>query len=438
MSVPSGLRSLLDWAQPPRNARWALWAMVLLGLVLRLYEVHAYTVGRPHDASRLLGDEPGYNGLALDLIHGRGVFEWPGRVPLYPLFLALLHLLTGESYNAINYLQAVVGLAAIPLTWCLARRVFPDSTVPALVAAFLAATSYALIEHAPRLHSEVLYVPLVLAAMIALWDAFAAPTRGRFALAGAALGVATLVRPTLLFFPAALLVALLLWTERRVALRSWAVASLAMALVLLPWVLFTTIKFRALIPLQTSNAILWQGSPEYYHLLHTPGYSYQRIWSQVIYGPGWQAHDPTSIEGDKWWTHRALNSIAEEPGTYLRYAVEKLGTFWVGDPNADWANSQVFNLAAMRPHFSTRELVMIVTSRGLPILALIACLLLYRERRRLLALYAVLVYVTLLHAATHAEFRLSSPFQPILMVLIGGAVALVLEGRRPKPVPQAP
>jgi hypothetical protein len=82
----------------------------------------------------------------------------------------------------------------------------------------------------------------------------------------------------------------------------------------------------------------------------------------------------------------------------------------------------VFNLVAMSRYFSPRRLFMIATSRALPILGLIACLVLWRHWRRLVPLYAVLVYVTLLHAATHAEFRLSSPFQPILMVLIGGAM----------------
>lgn len=394
--------------------------IVALGLLLRIFEVWRYNVGHAADASALVGDEPGYNGLALGLVEGTGFFDWPGRVPLYPVFLAILHLVTGQSYDAIRYLQAGIAVAAIPLTYLLGRRVFPESRVPALIASFLAATGYALIEHAPRLQSEILYAPVVLMAVIALWDAVADPTTRRLVLAGVAVGMSALVRPALLLFPAAFGVALLLCLPRRRALQAAAVFAVTMGAVLLPWIGFTFAKYGAFIPLQTSNALLWQGSPEYFQLVRET--SYQQVWTEVIYGPGWQAHDPTSIEGDRWWTARALHSIRSEPGLYLRYAVEKLGTFWVGDPHADWANSQVFNLVAMSRYFSPRRLFMIATSRALPILGLIACLVLWRHWRRLVPLYAVLVYVTLLHAATHAEFRLSSPFQPILMVLIGGAM----------------
>lgn len=171
------------------------------------------------------------------------------------------------------------------------------------------------------------------------------------------------------------------------------------------------------------------GGTEYYHLVNDQGYSYQRVWTEVIFGPGWQAHDPSSVEGEKWRTARAIRSIKSEPGTYLWYAAEKLGTFWVGDAHADWANSRVFNFVEMSKYFSRRKLFMIAASRGLPIIGLLAVLVLWRQSRRLVPLYAILIYVTLLHASTHAEFRLSSPFQPILMVLIGGASVVWWQSR---------
>jgi lipopolysaccharide transport system permease protein len=44
--------------------------------------------------------------------------------------------------------------------------------------------------------------------------------------------------------------------------------------------------------------------------------------------------------------------------------------------------------------------------------------------RTLLPIYALFIYTTLLHAATHAEARLSEPFQPFLLILIVGAVLI--------------
>src|SRR5215218_8651173 len=57
------------------------------GLALRLVMVHVASEQRPDGLARLGGDESGYDGLARDILAGYG-FTWPGRVPLYPLWLA--------------------------------------------------------------------------------------------------------------------------------------------------------------------------------------------------------------------------------------------------------------------------------------------------------------------------------------------------------------
>jgi len=61
-------------------------------------------------------------------------------------------------------------------------------------------------------------------------------------------------------------------------------------------------------------------------------------------------------------------------------------------------------------------------ARALPIAALLAGVVLWRRWRALLPIYALLAYYTLLHAATHAEARLSEPLQPFLLILIAGAI----------------
>jgi hypothetical protein len=56
---------------------------------------------------------------------------------------------------------------------------------------------------------------------------------------------------------------------------------------------------------------------------------------------------------------------------------------------------------------------------------------LWRRRRELLPVYAILAYATALAAATHAEARLSEPLQPLLIVLVAGAaVQLAMALRR--------
>jgi len=130
------------------------------------------------------------------------------------------------------------------------------------------------------------------------------------------MAIAALVRPMLLLFPLAALPLFWMLIGRRQGVRVWAVYAVSAFLALAPWFVYTTVRFDAVIPLQTSNALLWQGSPEYYRLIHERRMGYLQIWSEVIYGPGWERHDPTSVAGDRWWTRRAVRSIADDPVTY--------------------------------------------------------------------------------------------------------------------------
>jgi hypothetical protein len=277
--------------------------------------------------------------------------------------------------------------------------------------------------------SEVLFTPALLVVGIVTLSAFRSLDTGKFAILGACIGVSDLIRPTLLLYPFAVMCALLVLTNLRTALRCAMTCMLAVALTLLPWTVFTYCKFGALIPLQTSNAFLWQGSPEYFHLTRDKGYTYERVWSDILYPPNRQTPDPTSIEGDRYWTRRAIVSISNEPLTYLRFAVEKAFTYWLGDPSADWGNHHIFSYGGLRNvGYAPAAALKVLIARAVPIVTIAASILLWRQRRLLLPVY-LLIFTTVFHAATHAEARLSEPFQPFLLVLIAGGVDLVFTKR---------
>jgi len=408
---------------------WVLVAIITLaGLGLRLAAAWHWNTVLPDSPGRLVGDEPSYDDTARQLLRGDG-YTWAGRVPGYPAFLAGVYWFSGGSYRAVPYVQALLGACAVPFTFLLGRRLLGTAT--GVMAATLAAASPVLVKQCQRLMSEPVYVPLMLAAVILLARAWQHPSWRRWLAAGAVLGMANLVRPSLLLLPLFVLLTLLLTTPWRRAIGSCTVYAAAAFATVAPWVLYNYVTHHAIFPLQTSNAILWQGSPEYYHLLHREHYTYMEVWTQVLYGPGWQEHDPTSVAGDRWWTQRAIRSIQAEPDVYARYFVEKLATLWVGDPNADWGDTHVFNYTWLRRSMGGHwAAVAIMLLRLLPIAALVAAAALRRHLRALMPVYAVLAYITLLHAATHAEVRLSEPFQPLLLVLVCGAPAMFLLARR--------
>jgi hypothetical protein len=305
----------------PRARRLALAALTLLALLLRFHAVYRRQLTAPNSPARLRGDERGYDALARELLAGEPL-SWPGRTPGYPAWLAALHRLGGGSYDFIGYAQAVPGALVVPLTYLLARRWF--AAPAALGAAALAAVSHPLVYQATLLQSEVLFTPLVLLVVFALDSALAAadagrPATGRVAWAGALVGLADMVRPTLILFPAFAALVLVARLGVRRGARYAAVYAAAVALVVAPWTARNWQRYHVLLPLATSNAILWQGSPEYYHLTHDRGYKYLDVWNKVLYGTAatrpTRAGSPASATGATGRCGRSAPSRSRTCGT---------------------------------------------------------------------------------------------------------------------------
>jgi len=162
---------------------WTIAAITLAGLALRLYAAWCWNLTGPEGPARLQGDEPGYDRLARAILAGRGI-DWPGRVPLYPLWLAAVYAATGGSYRAVPIAQAFLGATAIPLAYLLGRRLFGH--VAGLVTAVGVALSCQLVLEVRPLMCEVLFTPLVLFAVLLLWYETREPAGRRVAQAGSA------------------------------------------------------------------------------------------------------------------------------------------------------------------------------------------------------------------------------------------------------------
>ncbi|MCB9151138.1 MAG: hypothetical protein H6641_20460 [Caldilineaceae bacterium] len=125
---------LLARADVGRNttaAKRALVVLTLLGLAVRLWAAWDTNQHLPDTSARLAGDEAGYDYLATALLQGE-FFQWPGRTPIYPLFLAASYWAFGHSYAIVLYIQAVAGATAIPFTY-ITRLLLPIGALMAVV-----------------------------------------------------------------------------------------------------------------------------------------------------------------------------------------------------------------------------------------------------------------------------------------------------------------
>jgi len=341
---------------------------------------------------------------------------------VYFFNLFLLYLITpgsavifGYSLASILYVQAVVGAAAIPLTFMLARRF--TGPINSLVAAALIAVHPSLLFHSTRLYAESIYIVMLLVALLGLLWALEKPLAYRFNLAGAMLAIANPCRPTIMWFPLVLpLLMPPIWNlNRKIGLFAIYVATIAMLTA--PWTYHNYRTYNTFLPYSVSKALLWQGSPEYYHLANQKR-TMVDIWAKELNPNLNGGHDPLTIEGDRYFSKRAFTSIFAEPGIYIWYSLQKAVYFWLGNPVSDWPYQSMFNVAAMRPYYSPLRITGIFAARLLPVAAFAGLIVLRRRWRDFLPLLAVCGYFTALHALTYSEVRYSEPLYPIVAIII--------------------
>lgn len=391
--------------------------LIMLGLLLRLWAAWHTNQILPNTPERLAGDETGYDGLANGLFYG-SFFEWPGRTPLYPLFLALCYWIFGRSFDTVLYVQSFVGVLVVPLTFLLARRF--TGTKTSLCAAAIVAFHPSLILHVTRLYTEVLYTPLLIIMLLCLLNALESPVFSRFGIAGTMLAILNLCRPSTVLFPA--LVPFLMpqkWPIQQ-KIGMFLVYVGMMVMVTAPWTYHNYRTYHAFLPYSVTPAPLWQGSPEFYHLSKKS--NLVQIWSVQLNPKKNGGKDPFTIEGNRYFTDRAIVSIKAQPGVYAWYSLQKLAFFWIGNPMNDWPGNNIFSVDAMRPYFSTKRIICIFFARLLPFVALISLIIIRHRLRVFLPLIAICGYFMVIHAVTYAEVRYSEPLYPILAVIIASAL----------------
>ena len=229
-------------------ARWsgiAVGGLVVLALALRLGFLF-YGLGSDfawHDADAYLA-----KGARLVETGGfRWTYEavaypWGGRVyalpPLFSLYLAPFAAFGSYPFNAFVGL-AVLNALAIPLVVRIGTRL--HSRGAGLVGGLLYACWGSDIVGLGQVRQEPLYLPLVIAATLALVVAWERRGVRAFALAGAAFGLAALCRSMPIYFVAAVAVALVLRDRRGAGPREAAALVGGFALLTLPYSLALSI-----------------------------------------------------------------------------------------------------------------------------------------------------------------------------------------------------
>ncbi|HET9268682.1 MAG TPA: glycosyltransferase family 39 protein, partial [Vicinamibacterales bacterium] len=184
-------------------AEGARWPLMLFGLALVLKLVYVVHSADALYARVPIMDSKYYDQVAQEIAGGR-LLRSDGwfMAPLYPLFLSLVYSIVGRDFMAVRLLQVAGGAATVALAFLLGRRVFRPSAALAgalILILYGAATFY---------ESELLVGWMgTLLNCIALLILHAPHARrpasaGRYAAAGAVLGLSALAGASILVFGA--------------------------------------------------------------------------------------------------------------------------------------------------------------------------------------------------------------------------------------------
>jgi hypothetical protein len=189
----------------------ALGAILLLAVLLRVGV--ALYLGDIVDAPPLLTDQRSYDALGARLITGHGFSFDRGWYPftepntptahwsfLYSLFVAGVYGLFGIHPLAVRIIQGIAGGILLPwMTYRLARRVFaPKLAWLPIVAALVAAVYAYFVLYAATLMTETFYMVALLWSLERTLAFTGNPTPAQGVLLGLALGVAALLRQSVL------------------------------------------------------------------------------------------------------------------------------------------------------------------------------------------------------------------------------------------------
>jgi 4-amino-4-deoxy-L-arabinose transferase-like glycosyltransferase len=356
-------------------------------------------------------DQVSYDALARSLLDGRGYSftkNWypftPPNTPtahwsfLYPLYLAGTYAITGYHPLAARLLQGAVGGALLCfLVYKIGRRVVNEDT--GLVAAGLAAVYGYLIYYNVALMTETFSVVLILLTLYLSIELKENPTPFRWVALGLSLGLAALLRQTVLLFTPFLLFWLFL-EQRARGIRWWhfALPVVIIFLVISPWTLRNYLAYREFLLLNSNAGYALYAS-------NNPNLGTNWHNELVVVPVPEELAGQNEAQLDRALTQKGVEFILADPKRYLLLTLNKTLEYFRFWPSGD--SSRISNLNR-------------VLSFGLYLPFMVIGLGLSVSRwRNFVPLYLFMLIHTGIHLLSWPSPRYRLPVDAILMVFAG-------------------
>jgi 4-amino-4-deoxy-L-arabinose transferase-like glycosyltransferase len=446
-----------------RGVAFALAGIVALALLhavaFIVYEQPDWTDGG------VSSDQLEYEDLARNLVHQGRYTTYADitptvpeakRTPGYPLFLAAVYLVFGESRLAVAGVHAVLFALVCCLMYAVGARI--HGPVLGLMAAAATALYAPLPYYGAQALSMVLATLLTVTAVWLLLPVPTLPSTRRFVLAGLVCGALALVRPAFVLAP----VWIALWYAvvaprlgaGRPGWRALGGFLTAVALLMAPWLTYTAIHFGSLSPAPAGRVWrdLWEGT---WHGIW-PGRVHAQIMAigrtdltgearderlrrlgpdvarmrrfldedRLILEPIRALEDPrarvyANVAAERVYRRTALRNIAEDPLGYLwRRATHGTFTLWASHIPIRYRLIDSMPPAVIRAIWALQVLLLAVATWGIALLC-------RSDRVVGTFLLVPVLYVAVMHLPLRPDPRWVLPVMPLVLLFAVVAAASV-------------
>lgn len=386
-----------------KNAKLILFLIFILALLLRIGFILFYDNAKMLINEHYAADERSYEQVAVNLLQGKGFVNDAGlysyRAPAYPLFLAILYFIFGQSLVAVRFVQVIIGALTCLVIYSVGKEVFDERV--GLISAFICAIYYPFIQQVGYLITEILFIVLLALSVYYLYCAYNSNYKINFLiLSGLSLGISILCRESLIIFPFFVWIWIML--DRRFGFRFKLYRAILLtffiSLVVLPYTIRNYCIYRAFIPVTVGGGhTLYYGN----NPLATGGSGGDWLIGQDSFYPQDIENNLLGLEADKVLRNRALIFMRENPRRVLTLSFKKFWNMW-------------------RPFYTRTKLIskitMVLSYIPIIILAILGIFLSRKYWPKTMLLCCLIFYFVVVHMISIATIRYRMPLEPYFII----------------------